>query len=74
MPEDASIELSAVASGLTTGSARAMLAALIDGDRDPQLWADPAKGTMRPHESWGSSSSRAVLTCPAEALGPGASP
>jgi hypothetical protein len=34
MLEDASIKLSAVASSLTTGSARAMLTALIDGDRD----------------------------------------
>lgn len=38
MLEDASIKLSAVASSLTTGSARAMLTALIDGDRDRRSW------------------------------------
>ena len=34
MLEDASIKLSAVASSLTTVSARAMLAAMIDGETD----------------------------------------
>ncbi len=47
MLEDASIKLSAVASSLTTVSARAMLGALIDGERDPQVLADLAKGRMR---------------------------
>ena len=47
MLEDASIKLSAVASSLTTVSARAMLAALIDGERDPRVLADLAKGKMR---------------------------
>jgi len=44
---DASIKLSAVASSLTTVSARAMLAALIDGERDGRVLADLAKGKMR---------------------------
>ena len=47
MLEDASIKLSAVASSLTTVSARAMLAAMIDGQRDPRVLAELAKGRMR---------------------------
>jgi hypothetical protein len=47
MLEDASIKLSVVASSLTTVSARAMLAALIDGERDPRALAELAKGRMR---------------------------
>src|SRR3954453_23802677 len=47
MLEDASIKLSAVASSLTTVSARAMLAALSDGERDGRVLADLAKGKMR---------------------------
>jgi transposase len=47
MLEDASIKLSVVASSLTTVSARAMLAALIDGERDARVLADLAKGKMR---------------------------
>jgi transposase len=47
MLEDASIKLSAVASSLTTVSARAMLTALIDGERDEVVLADLAKGRMR---------------------------
>jgi hypothetical protein len=39
MLEDASIKLSAVASSLTTVSARAMLTALIEGERDPRALA-----------------------------------
>jgi transposase len=39
MLEDASIKLSIVASSLTTVSARAMLAALIAGERDPRALA-----------------------------------
>lgn len=47
MLEDASIKLSSVASSLTTLSARAMLAAMIDGEADPAALADLAKGRMR---------------------------
>jgi len=47
MLEDASIKLSSVASSLTTVSARAMLAAMIDGEADPLVLADLAKGRMR---------------------------
>jgi transposase len=47
MLEDASIKLSAVASSLTTVSARAMLAAMIDGQTDPRVLAEMAKGKMR---------------------------
>jgi transposase len=47
MLEDASIKLSVVASSLTTVSARAMLAALIEGERDPRALAELAKGRMR---------------------------
>jgi transposase len=47
MLEDASIKLSAVASSLTTVSARAMLAEMIAGERDPLVLADMAKGRMR---------------------------
>jgi transposase len=45
--EDASIKLSDVVSSLTTVSARAMLAALIAGERNPRVLADLAKGRMR---------------------------
>ena len=47
MLEDASIKLSSVASSLNTVSARAMLAAMIDGETNPLLLADLAKGRMR---------------------------
>ena len=47
MLEDASIKLSSVASSLTTVSARAMLAAMIEGERDPLALADLARGRMR---------------------------
>src|SRR4051812_31100663 len=47
MLEDASLKLSVVASSLITVSARAMLAALIDGERDARVLADLAKGKMR---------------------------
>ena len=47
MLEDASIKLSSVASSLKTVSARAMLAAMIDGETDPLRLADLAKGRMR---------------------------
>ncbi len=47
MLEDASIKLSSVASKLTTVSARAMLAAMIDGEQDPKILAEMAKGRMR---------------------------
>ena len=47
MMEDASIKLSSVASSLTTVSARAMLAAMIEGERDPRALAEVAKGRMR---------------------------
>jgi len=47
MLEDASIKLSAVASSLTTVSARSMLTAMIAGERDPRVLADLAKGKMR---------------------------
>ena len=47
MLEDASIKLSAVASSLTTVSARAMLTALISGERDPKVLAELARGKMR---------------------------
>ncbi len=47
MLEDASIKLSAVASSLNTVSARAMLRALIEGERDPVVLAQMAKGKMR---------------------------
>src|SRR3712207_3330615 len=47
MLEDASINLPSVASSLTTVSARAMLTAMIDGERDPRVLADLARGRMR---------------------------
>ena len=46
--EDAGIKLSAVASDILGVSGRAMLAALIDGDRDAHRLAQKAKGRMRP--------------------------
>lgn len=47
MLEDASVKLSSVAASLTSVSARAMLGALIDGESDPQVLAELAKGKMR---------------------------
>jgi len=46
MLEDASIKLSSVASSLTTLSARVMLQAMIEGERDPLVLAEMAKGRM----------------------------
>jgi transposase len=45
--EDALIKVSAVASRLTTVSARAMIEALIAGERDPQVLAGLARGRMK---------------------------
>ena len=45
--EATGIKLSSVASDLTGVSSRAMLEALIDGERDPQVLAELAKGTLR---------------------------
>jgi len=45
--EDAGIKLSSVASSITGASGRAMLDALIDGERDPAVLADLAKATLR---------------------------
>jgi transposase len=47
MLEDASIKFSSVASSLNTVSARAMLAAMIDGEANPLELAEMAKGRMR---------------------------
>lgn len=47
MLEDASIKLSSVVSSLKTVSARAMLMAMIEGERDPLKLADMAQGRMR---------------------------
>jgi transposase len=47
MLEDASIKLPSVAASLTGVSARAMLGALIDGERDPRVVADLARRKMR---------------------------
>lgn len=45
--QDAGIKIDSVASSLTTKSARAMIEALIDGERRSKVLADLAKGTMR---------------------------
>jgi transposase len=47
MLEDASIKLSSVASSLKTVSARAMLAAMIEGETNPLTLANLEKGRMR---------------------------
>jgi transposase len=47
MLEDASIKLSSVAWSVTTVSARVMLRAMIDGERDARVLAEMAKGKMR---------------------------
>jgi transposase len=46
--EDAGVKLDCVVSGLMGSSARAMLAALIVGERDSQVLAELALGRMRP--------------------------
>jgi transposase len=45
--EDSGIKLRSVASDVLGASGRAMLRALIDGERDPEILADLAKGTLR---------------------------
>jgi len=45
--QDAGIKIDSVASSLTTKSARAMIEALIDGERRPGVLAELAKGRMR---------------------------
>jgi transposase len=45
--EDAGIKLSTVTSHLTLVSVRLMLEALVAGERDPEVLADLAKGTLR---------------------------
>jgi transposase len=45
--EDASIRLGSVASDVLGVSGRAMLAALLDGERDPKVLADLARGKLR---------------------------
>ena len=49
--EDALIKLSTVATDLFGKSGRAMLEALIAGERDPEVLADLALGKMRPKRS-----------------------
>ncbi|GAA2845295.1 IS110 family transposase [Actinoplanes cyaneus] len=49
--EDALIKVSSVASSLDTLSARAMIEALIDGERDPRVLAALARGRMRSKNS-----------------------
>ena len=44
---DASIKLSSVASSLKTASARAILTAMINGEHDPLVLAELAKGKLR---------------------------
>jgi transposase len=46
--EDAGIKLDAMVSDITGASARRMLAALIAGERDPEVLAELALGRMRP--------------------------
>lgn len=46
--QDAGIKLTSVASKVLTASGRAMLQALIEGERDPHALADLAKGKLRP--------------------------
>jgi transposase len=48
--QDAGIKIDSVASSLTTRSARAMVEALIDGERRPKVLADLAKGKVRGDE------------------------
>jgi transposase len=45
--EDGGVKIDSVASSITTVSARAMVAALIAGERDPRVLADLARGVMR---------------------------
>lgn len=45
--EDAGVKLSSVASHVLTKSGRAMIDALIAGERDPEVLAEMAKGVMR---------------------------
>src|SRR5215207_5955646 len=47
MLEGANLKLAAVASDVLGVSGRAMLAALIDGERDPDVLADLARGVLR---------------------------
>ena len=49
--EDAMVKLSSVASDIFGVSGRAMLNALVAGERDPEVLAEMAKGRMRPKRS-----------------------
>jgi len=49
--EDALVKISSVATDIFGVSGRAMLDALIGGERDPQVLAEMAKGRMRPKRS-----------------------
>jgi len=57
--EDALVKISTVASDIFGVSGRAMLAALIAGERDPEVLAEMAKGRMRPKKP----QLREALTC-----------
>jgi transposase len=46
--QDAGVKLSSVATDIQGRSARAMLAALVEGERDPEVLAQLARGRMRP--------------------------
>lgn len=46
--QDAGVKLSSVATDIQGRSARAMLGALVEGERDPEVLAQLAKGRMRP--------------------------
>src|SRR6266498_1182969 len=45
--EDGGVKLDSVASSITTRSARAMVEALVAGERDPRVLAELARGVMR---------------------------
>ena len=45
--EDGGVKIDSVASSITTVSARAMVEALVAGERDPRVLADLARGVLR---------------------------
>ncbi|MGC8514018.1 MAG: IS110 family transposase [Acidimicrobiales bacterium] len=57
--EDALVKLSVVATDIFGVSGRAMLEALIEGERDPEVLAEMAKGRMRPKKA----ALKEALTC-----------
>jgi hypothetical protein len=68
--EDAGIKLDSVASDVLGVSGRAMLAALVAGERDPQVLAELAKGRLRRQLAPAAPGPAGAVWCPPRTLDP----